>query len=190
MYLDIIAAGVYTGVVYLTKMYINPEDFHWVGIINIWYSYIILPFNIAILIAVTLNYKMDECMTLFYCSRYLDYITTFEILRQQDYKSLNLNVFHHATVPSLLQISWDDKYFLRFGVFLVATSASLYTAQSTFKELLKEEYFRNLSIVQWTQYVVICVHTIRTTSKIKRTLFFVYLSIFVVLTVQYFLVTT
>jgi len=186
MYLDIITAGVYTGVVFLSKSYISPEDFNWIDIINVWYSYVILPFNIAILIAVLCNYKMDQCMTLFYCSRYLDYITTFEILRKQQYKMLNLNVFHHATIPTLLQLSWKDKYFLRFGVFLVAISASLYTAQNSFRDLIDATYFQSLTTVQWTQYVVICIHTIRTTSKIKRTLFMVYFCIFLVLTLQYF----
>ena len=184
---DILAGSVYTASVYIIKNYINPNDLTWVDVIYIWYTYIILPFNIIVLLSVLSNKYTDISMPLFYSSRYLDYISTIQLLRKQKYEYLNLDVFHHATVPIFLTLGWEDKYALRFFIFLMGIAASVYTSQNSSKNLIDSStYLQSLSIVQWTQYIVVTVHTVRTSSKFKRVLFLAYFILFTVLVVQFF----
>jgi hypothetical protein len=184
---DIVAGGLYTFSSFMIRYYINPDDLTWVDAITWWYSYVILPFNIIVLISVLSNKYTDISMPMFYASRYLDYVSTVEILRKRKYEYFHLDVFHHATVPILIRLGWDDKYLLRFCVFLIGIAAAAYTSQNASKELVNESYLQSLSIVQWTQYVVVVVHTIRTSSQLKRVMFLTYISVFTVLVIQYML---
>lgn len=186
---DFIAGCVYTASSYIVKLYIAPDDLQWVDVIGAYYTYINLPFNLMVLVSVVFDYKTDITMPMFYASRYLDYISTFMLLRKQQYDFFHLNVFHHATVPLLIRAGWDDKYLLRFCVFLIGCAAAAYTNNDSSKDLLDENYLHSFSVVQWTQYIIIVVYTIRTTSKIKRALFVTYTTLFTVLVIQYMLVT-
>jgi len=184
---DIVAGSVYTCSVYLIKNYISPYDLTWVDLIYLWYTYIILPFNILVLLSVLTNKYTEVSMPLFYSSRYLDYISTMQLLRHQKYEYLNLDVFHHATVPMLISLGWEDKYALRFFIFLIGIAASVYTSQNSSKNLIDSSTFlQSLSVVQWTQYIVVTVHTVRTSSKFKRVLFLAYSVLFTVLIIQFF----
>ena len=187
---DVVAGGLYTFTSFMMRYYIDPDELTWVDLITWWYSYVILPFNILVLISVVSNKYTDVSMPMFYASRYLDYVSTVEILRKRQYEYFHLDVFHHATVPILIKLGWDDKYLLRFCVFLIGIAAAAYTSRSSTKELVDDSYLQSLSIVQWTQYVVVVVHTIRTSSKFKRALFFTYMAVFTVLVVQYSLMYT
>jgi hypothetical protein len=184
---DIVAGSLYTFSSFMIRYYIDPNDLSWVDLITWWYSYVILPFNILVLLSVLSNKYTDVSMPMFYASRYLDYVSTVEILRKRKYEYFHLDVFHHATVPILIRLGWDDKYLLRFCVFLIGIAAAAYTSRSASKELVDESYLQSLSIVQWTQYVVVVIHTIRTSSKFKRAMFFTYIAVFTVLVIQYML---
>lgn len=182
---DLVAGGVYVSVSFLTKMYISPDDLSWVDAISWWYGYLALPFNVIVLVSVVLDYKTDITMPIFYASRYIDYFSTLELLRSQQYRLLNLNVFHHATGPVILRVGWHDKHLLRFCIFFAGVAAAAYASSQGVGDLVDLNYLQTLSVVQWTQYVVVAVHTIRTTSRIKRSLFAAYALIFTVLIVQF-----
>ncbi len=188
MWGDIVAACTYSFVSYMTKNYIAPQDLAWADVIFAWYNYLILPFNVLVLASVITNYKTEVSMSMFYASRYIDYVTTFELIRKQQYQFFHLNVFHHATTPVFIRLGWDDETILRFSIFFIGIAASVYSNNINTFEVVNPGYLQSLSIVQWTQYIVVVVHTIRTSSKLKRFMFGMYTLVFTLLILQYMMI--
>ncbi len=187
-YADVWIGIVYSACAFLGKFYLPPESISFLEGIEYYYSVVVLPFNGIVLFSVLFDVAMDFWVSLFYISRYIDYIQTLQLIRKQSFHSYNLHVFHHATVPSFIRLSWDDKYLTRFVVFLVGTSAALYaTSDSDSRsKLFSSDYLSELTPVQWTQYAIVVVHTIRTTSRTRRFWLGLYTCVFVIVTYQYF----
>jgi hypothetical protein len=172
-------------------------------LLEAWYQFLILPFNLVVLTCVLLDVKTDEAMELFYFSRFLDYIETINLIRLQARRGFHMHVFHRATVPIFLRLTLqeENRQLMRFVTFLVGTSAALYAVshskgttnvQQTAPtatdpgNLFSWDYLHELTPVQWTQYAIVTTHTIRTSSRTRRFLFGAYTCIFIVVTYQYF----
>ncbi len=188
MWIDVVAGIAYATVAVCVRYLVSAESLAntWTGGYYVWYSYVALPFNCVVLASVLFDVKTELTMPMFYASRYLDYVSTFEILRNKRYDLFNLDVFHHSTVPTLIRLSWDDKIFFRFAVFCVGIGSSVYVATKAGTDA-GNGYLENMSAVQWTQYAVVTVHTIRTSSKWKRFMFLLYAGLFTGLILQFFL---
>lgn len=190
MFADVWVGAVYATGAYLVKYFYErlPEQLAWVDPIVQNYDEVALPFYTAVLVCVTFNIFTEPAMQLFYASRYFDYIQTLALVRRRQFRFWNLHVFHHSTVPTILRASWDDRYLIRFVVFLAGSSAAIYASsnQRVQKKMFSSDYLSELSPVQWTQYLIVLVHTIRTTNKRRRFWFGMYACVFVVCTYQYF----
>lgn len=168
-----------------------------------WYHFLILPFNLAVLASVVFDIKTEEAMELFYLTRFLDYIETLKLIRSQVHRGFHMHVFHHATVPVFLRLTFqeENKQLMRVVVFLVGTSAALYAVSNPNKtsstanvqksqtdpgDLFAWDYLHELTPVQWTQYAIVTIHTIRTSSQSRRFWFGLYTCTFIVVTYQYF----
>jgi hypothetical protein len=170
--------------------------------IKAWYDFIILPFNLIVLVAVVFDVYADFFMDLFYVSRFVDYIETIRWIRSGKFRGFYLHVFHHTTVPVFLRLSFDEanREFLRFVVFAVGSSAAMYTvshasSSSSHKtasdptdpgDLFSWDYLQEFTPVQWTQYLIVTIYTVRTSCRTKRFWFGLYTSVFIVVTYQYF----
>ncbi len=187
MWIDVVVGATYATTATCARYLLSPAFFHntFTGAFYAWYTYVILPFNAVVLASVILDYKTDYTLPMFYASRYLDYVSTIEILRKERHDLFGLDVFQHSTVPVLIRMGWEDKLFLRFIVFMTGIGVSAYYA-SLNTEMLSES-MRNVTVVQWTQYIVVLLHTVRTSSRFKRLLFLVYVGIFTGLILQFFL---
>jgi len=190
MFVDVWIGAVYATGAYLIKHFFErvPERLAWVDPIVKSYDEIAFPFYTAVLVCVTFDVCTEPAMQLFYASRYFDYVQTLSLVRRGEFRSWNLHVFHHSTVPTILRASWDDRYLIRFVVFLAGSSAAIYASsnQHVQKQLFTSDYLSELTPVQWTQYLIVLVHTIRTTNKRRRFWFGMYVCVFVVCTYQYF----
>jgi hypothetical protein len=190
MFADVWIGAVYTGAAYVVKHLFAhvPSKLSWIDPIVENYDAVALPFYGCVLFCVLFDVFADTAMQCFYMSRYFDYVQTLALVRHQRYRYYNLHVFHHATIPTILRASWDDRFLIRFVVFLVGSSAAIYASsnQQVQHKLFNSDYLREFSPVQWTQYLIVFVHTIRTTNKRKRFWFGLYVCVFVVCTYQYF----
>jgi hypothetical protein len=175
-------------VLFLSIPYFDP--------IKAWYDFIILPFNLIVLASVVFDVYSDVFMELFYVSRFIDYIETVRWIRSGKFRGFYLHVFHHATVPVFIRLSFEDanKDFLRFVVFLIGSSAAMYTVSNGKTssdptdpgDLFSWDYLQEFTPVQWTQYVIVTVYSVRTSCRTKRFWFGLYTCVFIVGTYQYF----
>lgn len=175
--------------------------------IKAWYDFVILPFNLVVLASVVFDVYSDFWMDLFYVSRFVDYIETIRWIRSGKLRGFYLHVFHHATVPVFLRMSFDEanKDLLRFIVFLAGSSAAMYSVShaSSSKptvsssaavdqpasdpgDIFSWDYLQEFTPVQWTQYLIVTVYTVRTSCRTKRFWFGLYTCVFIVATCQYF----
>lgn len=187
MWIDVILGATYATTATCARYLVSPDFFQnsFTGAYYAWYTYVSLPFNAVVLASVVFDYKTDYTLPIFYASRYLDYVSTIEILRKKEHDLFGLDVFHHSTVPILIRMGWEDKLFLRFIVFMTGIAVSAYYASQN-TDMLSDS-IRDLTAVQWTQYIVVLLHTVRTSSRFKRMLFLVYVGIFTGLVLQFFL---
>ena len=167
--------------------------------IKTWYDFLILPFNLVVLASVVFNVYSDFWMDLFYASRFVDYIETIRWIRSGKLRGFYLHVFHHATVPVFLRMSFDEanRDFLRFVVFLVGSSAAMYSVSHAPQkkitsdptdpgDLFSWDYLQEFTPVQWTQYLIVTIYTVRTSCPTKRFWYGLYTCVFIVVTYQYF----
>jgi hypothetical protein len=190
MYVDVWIGAVYAGAAYVIKYFFEhaPSKLAWVEPVVKKYDEVALPFYGCVLFCVTFDICTETAMRMFYASRYMDYVQTLALIRYKRFRFFNLHVFHHSTVPTILRSSWDDRFLIRFVVFLVGSSAAIYASsnEQSQESLFQSEYLSELSPVQWTQYFIVLVHTIRTTNKRRRFWFGMYACVFIVCTYQYF----
>lgn len=184
------------GVVYaiganVAKEFIKPNELLWVLPIYDVYKMCLLPFYGIVLLSVLLDIQTDFIMPIFYGTRYIDYIQTIVLIQKQNYHSWNLHIFHHTTLPSILHISLQDRKFVRFIFFLAGTGATLYALSNNEPKehrtiYFNMDYLQNLTPVQWTQYIIVIIHTLRSSSHTYRFYLGIYLCAFVILTYQYY----
>lgn len=190
MFVDVWVGVVYSTAAYVIKYFFEhaPSKLAWVDPIVENYEQVALPFYGCVLACVLFDVFTEPAMQLFYASRYFDYVQTLALVRNRRFRFWNLHVFHHATIPTILRASWNDRFLIRFVVFLVGSSAAIFASSNehTQKKLFQSEYLSELSPVQWTQYCIVLVHTIRTTNKRRRFWFGMYACVFIVCTYQYF----
>jgi hypothetical protein len=187
MWIDVIVGVTYATTATCARYLLSPDFFQnsFTGAYYAWYTYVILPFNVVVLTSVVFDCKTEYTLPAFYASRYLDYVSTIEILRKKQHNMFGLDVFHNSTVPILIRLGWEDKLFLRFIVFMTGIAVSTYYASQNTNIL--SDNIKDITVVQWTQYIVVLLHTVRTSSRFKRMLFLVYVGIFTGLILQFFL---